>query len=231
MSSTYLFAGGSSGIGFETVKMLLEQGDKIIVFSRESKDLPSEVEHHAIDFNNSNIEWPEITEELDGLVYFPGSIILKPFKSLKISDFETDHRLNVLGAVQMIQKYLPKIKKNTTSGIVLMSTVAVQTGMPFHSLVSSSKGAIEGLTRALAAEFAPFIRVNAIAPSLTETQLASNLIQGETRLNGAKTRHPLNSIGDAKDVAAWVCHLLSEKSKFVSGQIFKLDGGISDLRK
>jgi NAD(P)-dependent dehydrogenase (short-subunit alcohol dehydrogenase family) len=231
MSSTYLFAGGSSGIGYETVKMLLDQGNKIIVFSRERKNLPIEVEHHVFDFKDTSSVWPDLKVELDGLVYFPGSILLKPFKSLKISDFENDYKLNVLGAVQIIQKYLPKIKKNTISSIVLMSTVAVQTGMPFHSLVSSSKGAIEGLTRSLAAELAPFIRVNAIAPSLTETPLAANLIQGEARLNAAQARHPLQSIGNAKDIAAWVCHLLSDKSKFVSGQVFKLDGGMSDLRK
>lgn len=231
MSRTFLIAGGSSGIGLETVQQLLSQGDKVIVFSRERRELPIEVEHHSIDLSSSTIEWPEISEELDGLAYFPGSILLKPFKSLKVSDFETDYRLNVMGAVQMIQKYLPLIKKNTASGIVLMSTVAVQTGMPFHSLVSTSKGALEGLTRALAAELAPSIRVNAIAPSLTNTPLSSNLIQGEVRMNSAKARHPLQSIGEASDIAAWVCHLLSEKSKFVSGQVFKLDGGMSDLRK
>ena len=127
-----------------------------------------------------SILFPEI---IDGLVYCPGSISLKPFNRFNEDDFINDYKLNVIGAAKIIQHLLPNLKKSASPSIVLFSSVAVQTGMPFHSLVASSKGAIEGLTKSFAAEFAPSIRVNCIAPSLTETGLANFLINSADKKN------------------------------------------------
>jgi NAD(P)-dependent dehydrogenase (short-subunit alcohol dehydrogenase family) len=161
----------------------------------------------------------------------PGSILLKPFRSLSRGDYEADYRLNVLGAVDTIKKYQSLLSKNTTTSILLMSTVAVGTGMPYHSLVASSKGAIEGLTRALAAELSPNVRVNAIAPSLSETPLAEKLLNTEEKKQAGRERHPMKQIGQAEDIAAYMALLLSDAAKFVTGQILAIDGGMGTLRK
>jgi NAD(P)-dependent dehydrogenase (short-subunit alcohol dehydrogenase family) len=164
------------------------------------------------------------------LVYCPGTIALKPFNRFSPTDFQTDYQLQVLGAIQSIQTALPALKKSEQAAIVLFSTVAVQQGLPFHSLVSASKGAIEGLTRSLAAELAPKIRVNAIAPSLTNTPLAENLLNSDAKREANAARHPLKRIGEASDIAHMAAFLLSDNASWVSGQILHVDGGISSLR-
>ena len=231
MQKTYLIAGGSSGIGRALSQQLLDAGHKVIVLSRQRKDLPDAIEHHAVDFSEAELQLPEISDVLHGIVYMPGSILLKPFRSLSRADYETDFRLNVLGAVDTIKKYQSLLAKDSSTAILLMSTVAVQTGMPYHSLVASSKGAIEGLTRALAAELSPNIRVNAIAPSLTDTPLAEKLLNTEEKKQVGKDRHPMKAIGQADDIAACMTLLLSDAGKFISGQVIAIDGGMSSLRK
>jgi NAD(P)-dependent dehydrogenase (short-subunit alcohol dehydrogenase family) len=144
--------------------------------------------------------------------------------------FKNDFETNVLGAVKVIQKYLPNLQKSEKASIVLFSTVAVQTGMSFHASVAASKGAIEGLTRSLAAELSPKIRVNCIAPSLTDTPLAAKLLDSEQKKIASSERHPLKTIGEAADVASMVTWLLSDSAKFVTGQVFKMDGGISSIK-
>lgn len=168
--------------------------------------------------------------EIHGLVYCPGSINLKPFDRIKPADFELDYQLQVIGVIKIIQQVLPKMKISLNASIILFSTVAVQTGLPFHTQVAASKGAIEGLTKALAAEFAPKIRVNTIAPSLTNTPLANSLINSEQKMDANAQRHPLKRIGTAADIANMAEYLLSEKASWITGQIFHIDGGISAIK-
>ena len=168
--------------------------------------------------------------EIHGLVYCPGSINLKPFDRIKPADFELDYQLQVIGVIKIIQQVLPKMKISLNASIILFSTVAVQTGLPFHTQVAASKGAIEGLTKALAAEFAPKIRVNTIAPSLTNTPLTNSLINSEQKMDANAQRHPLKRIGTAADIANMAEYLLSEKASWITGQIFHVDGGISAIK-
>lgn len=224
----YLIIGGSSGIGFEVVNQLQAQQHQVTVLSRTLRLLNEfpQVTHHTFDASQEQPNFPTISTPIDGLVYCPGSINLKPFKGLKPEDFLNDWRINVLGAIQVIKHYLPQMADK--SAIVLFSTVAVQTGMNFHSSISAAKGAIEGLTRSLAAEFAPKIRVNAVAPSLTQTPLADKLLNTEAKVQASAERHPLKAIGQPTDVAQAVLYLLN--ANWVTGQIITVDGGLSSIR-
>jgi NAD(P)-dependent dehydrogenase (short-subunit alcohol dehydrogenase family) len=228
---TYLIVGGTSGIGLEIVK-LLSKDNRVVVLSRNNRNLDglNNVEFHSADVTKSINELPQIVSNLDGLAYCPGTINLKPLKSLKIEDFQTDFEINVLGAVKVINKYFNNLKSAGKTSIVLFSTVAVQMGMQYHASVASSKGAVEGLTKSLAAEFAPNVRVNCIAPSITNTPLAEKLLNNEAKLKASEDRHPLKQIGDSKGVAELGSFLLSEISGFITGQIIKVDGGISSIK-
>ena len=228
---TYLIVGGTSGIGLETTK-LLSKNDRVIVLSRAKRNLDgfNNVEFYSTDVTKPVDEFPNIDSAINGLVYCPGTINLKPLKSLKIEDFQNDFEVNLLGAVKVINKYFNNLKSSERSSIVLFSTVAVQTGMPYHSSIASAKGAVEGLTRSLAAEFAPTIRVNCIAPSITNTPLAEKLLNNESKRKASEDRHPLKRIGDAEEIAKTVLYLLSESANFITGQIIKVDGGISSIK-
>jgi NAD(P)-dependent dehydrogenase (short-subunit alcohol dehydrogenase family) len=228
---TFLIVGGTSGIGLETVK-LVSKDNRIIVISRTKRNLDDlqNVEFHSADVTKSIEDLPSLNDPIDGLVYYPGSINLKPFKSLKVDDFQKEFEVNLLGAVKVINKYFNNLKSAEKSSIVLFSTVAVQTGMQYHASIASAKGAIEGLTRSLAAEFAPSIRVNCIAPSITATPLAEKLLNNETKLKTSEERHPLKRIGDAKEIANLVEFLLSDSVSFITGQIIKIDGGLSSIK-
>lgn len=227
----YLIVGGTSGIGLETTK-LLSQNNRVIVLSREKRNLDglNNVEFFTADVTKSVDELPQISEPINGIVYCPGTINLKPLKILKIEDFQNDFEVNLLGAVKVINKYFNNLKEAGKSGIVLFSTVAVQTGMQYHASIASAKGAVEGLTRSLAAEFAPGIRVNCIAPSITNTPLAEKLLNNEAKLKASEDRHPLKRIGDSKEIAEAVAFLLSDSASFITGQIIKVDGGISSVK-
>lgn len=229
--NTFLVVGGTSGIGLETTK-LLSQYNRVIVLSRTNRNLSelSNVQFLSADITKSADELPQISDPIDGLVYCPGTINLKPIKSLKTEDFLYDFEINLIGAVKVINKYFNNLKLSDKASIVLFSTVAVQTGMPYHSSVAASKGAVEGLTRSLAAEFSPGIRVNCIAPSITNTPLAEKLLNNETKLKASEERHPLKRIGSSAEIAQTVEFLLSEKSGFITGQIIKVDGGISSVK-
>jgi 3-oxoacyl-[acyl-carrier protein] reductase len=221
---TFLFIGANSDVALEARKQQELKGNRVICISRSENE-------EFTDFligDPVKSEFPEIDSSFDGLVYFPGSITLKPFRSIKVADFQNDFELNVLGAINSIQYYLTKL--NEGSSVVLFSTVAVQTGMPFHSAVSTSKGAIEGLTRALAAEFAPKYRVNCIAPSLTQTKLAGRLLNSDEKVEAMAQKHPLKKIGSTKDLANTVDFLLNDSSSWISGQILAVDGGMSTLK-
>lgn len=222
--------GASKGIGLALAQQLAELGHE--VYATYAKTAPS-LEHQNITWQQFDVLAPtplNLPDILDGLVYCPGTIALKPFNRFSTADFQSDYQLQVLGAIQSIQTALPALKKSEQAAIVLFSTVAVQQGLPFHSLVSASKGAIEGLTRALAAELAPKIRVNAIAPSLTNTPLAENLLNSDAKREANAARHPLKRVGEAADIAHMAAFLLSDQATWISGQIMHVDGGISSLR-
>jgi NAD(P)-dependent dehydrogenase (short-subunit alcohol dehydrogenase family) len=225
----YLIVGGSSGIGLHLAKTLALAGNKVQVLSRSWKEaeIPQNITFSSIDITEEVVQFPEITEPVDGLIYCPGSINLRPFRALKQADFMNDLQINYLGAVKTIQKYLPQLQQSTAPSIVLFSTVAVQKGMPFHASIAGAKGAIEGLTKSLAAEFAPKIRVNAIAPSLTETPLAEKLLNSESKMASAAERHPLKKIGSVQDISEAALYLLN--ATWVSGQILAVDGGMSSI--
>ncbi len=229
--NTYIVVGGTSGIGLETTK-LLSQNNRVIVLSRTNRNIDglNNVEFHFTDVTNSIDELMGIAEKIDGLIYCPGTINLKPIKSLKIEDFQSDFEVNLLGAVKVINKYFNNLKSAEKSSIVLFSTVAVQTGMPYHASIAAAKGAIEGLTRSLAAEFTPNIRVNCIAPSITNTPLAEKLLNNEAKLKASEDRHPLKRIGNAKEIAETVAFILSDSASFLTGQVIKVDGGISSIK-
>jgi NAD(P)-dependent dehydrogenase (short-subunit alcohol dehydrogenase family) len=170
-----------------------------------------------------------VPDELHGLAYCPGSINLKPFHRIKPAEFIDDLKLQTIGAIKVIQAVLPNLKAGFGS-IVLFSTVAVQQGFNFHAQVAVSKGAIEGLARSLSAEFAPTIRVNCIAPSLTDTPLAQRLLNTDQKRDANAERHPLKRIGTSVDIANAASYLLAEESAWVTGQIIKVDGGMSSIK-
>jgi 3-oxoacyl-[acyl-carrier protein] reductase len=228
----YLVIGGSSGIGLELVKKLLNQGHDVYAASRHKGDLPIEAKFIELDvLENIESLKSALPEKIDGLAYCPGTINLKPFARLKEEDFLNDYKVNVLGAVKVIQSVFNNLKNAGNSSIVLFSTVAVQQGMGFHASIAAAKGAIEGLTKSLAAEFASIkIRVNAIAPSLTATPLASQLISTPERKEASDKRHPLGRIGTAEELADAAYFLISPQSSWITGQILGIDGGMSSIR-
>lgn len=230
--SNYLVIGGSSGIGSEVVKKLTSDNNKVYVISRDPDKIADSkyVQKFSCDVSETDVTLPAIEEPTKGLVYCPGTINLKPLRSLKIKDFSDDFNVNALGAVRTIQNYLPKLKEASNSSIVLFSTVAVQVGMPYHTSIAMAKGAVEGMTRSLAAELAPDIRVNAIAPSITDTPLASRLLSTDEKRDASAKRHPLNKIGKPEEIANAVAYLLSDESSWITGQIMHIDGGISSVK-
>ena len=167
---------------------------------------------------------------LDGLVFCPGSISLKPFSRLSQEELFVDFDLQVAGAIRVVQSCLPSLKKSAAPSVVLISSVAAGTGLAYHAQVSAIKSAIEGLTRSLAAEFAPAVRFNCVAPSLTDTPLAGHLLNTPEKREANAARHPLKKIGGAEDIAGCICYLLSEESKWITGQTIRVDGGISTLK-
>jgi len=225
--------GGSSGIGLEIVKRLEDNQNEVFVGSRTSETLVDypQVHHLQLDVTKDFSDLEGLPEIVHGLVYCPGTIVLKPFHRLTSADFRRDFEINLLGAVKVIQGCLKRLKKSPAgASIVLFSTVAVKVGMPFHASVASAKAAVEGLMKSLAAEFAPRIRVNAIAPSLTDTPLAGALLSSEERQKASAERHPLKRIGSPQEIAGFAQYLLRDEGSWITGQIFHVDGGMSSIR-
>ena len=227
MKKNILLIGGSSGIGLATAKLLTESHE-VYIASRSSDSLTGlDIHHLPFDVTTDDLSTLDLPAELSGLVYCPGSINLRPFKGLKPEAFEADFQINVMGFVKSLQAVLPKL--TTNSSVVLYSTVAVKVGMAFHASVAASKGALEGLGKSLAAELAPKTRVNIIAPSITNTPLADRFLNNEAKMEKSAQRHPLKRVGEASDIAAMTCFLLSDDSSWMTGQILGLDGGMSTL--
>lgn len=233
MSNTknILIIGGSSGIGKAIVEHLSQDPVHLYLVSRS----PQEFDESNITIMSQDVLQEDIAhflpDVLHGVVYCPGSIHLRPFHQFKEQDFLDDFNVNLIGAVRTLQAALPRLKKaESPASVVLFSTVAVQTGMPYHASVASAKGAVEGLTRSLAAEWAPRIRVNAIAPSLTDTPMSAQLLSNEKKQQASAERHPLKRYGKPKDIAEMAAFLLSDKASWMSGQIIHVDGGLSSLK-
>ncbi len=230
--SNYLIVGASSGIGKSLALQLANSGNRVYAtYCKTEVQSDSDlIDYHYLNVLDENILLDFLPDSINGIIYCPGSISLRPFERIKPQDFITDYNLQVLGAIKIIQALLPKLKKAENASIVLYSTVAVQTGLPYHTQVAASKGALEGLTRALAAELAPAIRVNCIAPSLTDTPLASSLLNTDQKREANALRHPLKRIGTAEDIANMTEFLISEKATWITGQIFHVDGGMSAIK-
>lgn len=224
-----LLIGGSYGIGLAIAKEL-QEGNTVFVASRTNEEIAEmNVTHIPFDATTDTLDTSKLPEVIDGLVYCPGSINLRPFRGLKPDAFEQDLQINFISLVKVIQSVLPNLTASNQSSIVLFSSVAASMGMPFHTSVAAAKGAIEGFAKALAAEYAPKIRVNVIAPSLTHTPLAEKFLSNDDKKEKSAQRHPLKRVGTSDDMAQMASFLLSEKSSWISGQIFHVDGGMSTL--
>ena len=228
-----LIVGAGKGVGIRTAELLHNDYQLITI----SRSLTSELEglntkFYQLDVAKDNLDiLNDLPETIHGVVYCPGSINLKPFNRLTAQDFLNDFQQNVLGAVAIIQKVLPNLKRANGASVVLFSTVAAKLGMPFHSSIAASKGAIEGLAKSLAAELAiSHVRVNVIAPSLLDTPLAGFLINTDEKKEASGKRHPLQRIGTPNEIAHLVRFLISEESSWITGQIIGADGGLGSLK-
>ena len=225
---TTLIIGASSAVGEALAQIALNEGNKVITLSRTSP-VTNGTTYYSYDLMDSN-SFPKIEEPIDQLIYCPGTINLKPFRSIKQEDFQHDLAINVLGAIQLIQHFLPNLLASSSASVVLFSTVAVQVGMPYHASIAVSKGAVEALTKSLAAEYASKIRFNCIAPSLTDTPLAGRLLSSPEKKVANGERHPMKRVGEASDLAEMAAFLLGGKSSWITGQILHVDGGMSTLK-
>lgn len=222
-----LVIGGSKGIGNAIIFSLVKENKVFNISRTEPEQKHSNLTHYSCNVLTDNL--PDI-ENVDTLIYCPGSINLKPISRLSLDDFREDFEINVIGAIKSIQHYLPKIKKGNAPSILLFSTVASKLGMPYHASVAASKSAIEGLTKSLGAELAPNIRVNAIAPTITDTTLASKLLRNEKMIESIKERHPLKKFLNPEEVANMAAFLTSKNAASISGQIFQMDCGIVSFK-
>lgn len=227
-----LIIGASSGIGHALALQLQEQGATLFTAGRtqpegiQSTHMTWDItQTPAVDALN------QLPDTLHGLVYCPGTINLKPFQRLTLDDYRRDFELNVLGAVGAIHACYAVIKKSKSGSILLFSTVAAKLGMGMHSSVSVAKSAVEGLGKSLAAELAPFnVRVNVLAPSLTDTPLAGFLLGDDTKRDAANKRHPLNRYGTPGDIAGMAAYLLTDQASWITGQVIGIDGGMGSLK-
>ncbi|MEL7498778.1 MAG: SDR family oxidoreductase [Planctomycetota bacterium] len=233
MSKQFVIVGGSKGIGFAIVQRLLSEGNQVTVLSRTAEALESldGVTHIPWDASSEDLPADQLPESIDGLVYCPGSLNLRSFKSLKPEVFQEDFQLNVVGAIKTIQGCLKGMKSAGKSSVLMFSTVAVGQGMFAHASIAASKGAIEGLTRTIAAELAPNVRVNCVAPALTNTPLTSKFFATEEKANAMAEKYPLGRAGTVDDMANAAMFLLSDESSWITGQVLGVDGGMSTLRK
>ena len=225
----HLIIGASSGIGKALAEMLLAEGHEVYG-THHSNDALDGVQSISFDVVNDTFDPSFLPDTIDSFTYCPGAIDLKPFSRIKREDMIADMQLQVFAAVGILQEILTRLKKSSNASVLFFSTVAVQAGFNYHSQVAMSKGAIEGLSRSLAAELAPTVRVNTIAPSLTDTPLAEKLLSNDAKREANADRHPLKRVGTADDIAAMAAFLHSEKASWISGQVMRVDGGMSSLK-
>ncbi|MBU3681740.1 MAG: SDR family oxidoreductase [Flavobacterium sp.] len=220
--------GGSYGIGL-AIAELMQNEYQLYILARTAPQ--TAVQATFIPFDAGTDEFPlaQLPDTIDGFVYCPGSINLRPFRGLKMENFEQDMQVNFFQMARCLQAAMPRLTNSVSASVVLFSSVAASMGMPFHSSIAAAKGAVEGFAKAIAAEYAPQLRVNVIAPSLTHTPLADKFLNSELKQEKANERHPLKRYGQADDMAQMAVFLLSEKSSWMSGQVMHLDGGMSTL--
>lgn len=224
----YFVVGGSSGIGGQIVNDLEKDRHFIYATYHSNPQTSREnVQYHALDVREDEMKLEDFPDQLDGVIYCPGSINLKPFNRFKVRDFADDFALQVLGAIKTINFSLSSLRKGNKPSILLFSTIAVQKGFDFHTQVSTSKGAIEGLVRSLAAEFSPVIRVNAIAPGLTDTPLASRMLSTDKKRASLNDMNPMKRVGKVSDISGLAMFLLSDTAEWITGQVIHADGGMS----
>ena len=229
----FLIIGASSGIGKQLAAQLVAAKNRVYgTYNKTEVDSSNDLlSYHHLNVLDETLNLDFLPDTLDGIAYCPGSINLKPFRRITPDDFTNDYKLQVVGAIKVIQALFTKLRKSGNGSIVLFSTIAVQNGFAYHSQVSASKGAIEGLTKALAAEFSPKIRVNCIAPSLTDTPLAGNLLNTEGKKEDNAAKNPLKKNGEPIDIANMAEFLLSNKANWITGQVMHVDGGHSTIKK
>ncbi len=229
--------GATGSIGSSLAKQLVESGEQVHLVGRDQSSLSELAKSLNSSFTVCDVLEENFSEKIandlndvpiNGLAFCVGSIDLKPLKLTKKSDFMQSFNLNLISATEIIKSLADNLKKNKGS-IVLFSTVAVKKGFPNHAIVSSAKGAIEGLTLALAAEFAPNIRVNCIAPSLTNSKISNFLLKNEKIAEGIAKMHPMKRIGEGVDSASVAKFLLKNESSWITGQILGVDGGRSSV--
>ncbi len=230
MTQNYLIIGGTSGVGAAVLDRLISQDRAVYQLTRNCESVPVDPAVRSGRWDPRADGFPEqfVPDTLAGLIYCPGTIRLKPIGRLRETELREDLEVNLMGAVKAIQGSLASLQRAEQASIVLFSTVAVQTGMAYHASVASAKGAVEGLTRSLAAELAPRIRVNAVAPSIICTPLAERLLNTSEKKELAAERHALKRIGSADDIAMTVDWLLQDS--WVTGQVIPVDGGLSSVR-
>ena len=235
MSEKYVIFGATGSIGSSLAEQLKNSGNNIHLVGRNESELSSVSEklgcsHTVVDgLEDGFIEKVKSDiSEIKGLAYCVGSIDLKPLRMVNEQDFQKCMKLNLYSAVEAIKGFQESLKKNKGS-IVLFSTVAAQRGFTNHAIIASAKAAVEGLTVSLAAEFAPNIRVNCVAPSLTKSKIAEPMLKNTAIAEGIAKAHPLKRLGEGKDSAALAKFLLTEDSSWVTGQIIAVDGGRSKL--
>lgn len=239
MPGRVLIVGGTGGIGSATARLLHDQGYQLHLVGRSEEKLVPLAQQLGAGYTRGEIEEDDFFSRvgrdagapLDGLVYAVGTIKLAGLAQLTESDLANDMRLNAIGAALAVQAALPALRRSGSgASVVLFSSVAAQQGFSAHSSISMAKGAVAGLTLALAAELAPSIRVNAIAPSLTRTPLARGVLSSETVAASLAGQHPLQRLGAPEDIAALTAFLLSSNASWITGQILGVDGGRSTLR-
>lgn len=223
----YLLVGSSSAIASKVIEKLKEQGHELWTISRSEMEVASQ--HKVLNIVTDYIPENFLPDTLHGLIYFPGTIILKPFHRISVDEFMMEYQINFIGAVKSIQAALPALKRGNGS-VVLISTVAATIGLGFHASIASSKAALEGLSKSLAAEYAPTIRFNVVAPSITDTPLAEKLLNTEEKKLNSGKRHPLNRVGESEDIASAILFLLGKESSWITGQTLHVDGGMSSLK-
>jgi len=230
MTKNILIIGASSDIGLEICKLANADGHNIYATSRDDVNANNFDNFIQLDPNKSLDVLDDLPENIDGLVYCPGTINLRSLQRLTLEDIKNEMEVNFYGAFNIIKKVLPNLKKNDGASVVLFSTVAVKTGMPMHSSIAAAKGAVEGLAKSLAAELAPRVAINCIAPSIVDTKLAANILSTDERKQASADRHPLKTIGSINSIANSAYFLLQAKENWISGQIFRPDGGLSALK-
>jgi len=235
MSEKYLIFGATGSIGSNLAEQLKSSGHDIHLVARNEEMVSTIANKLSCSFTVADVLEDNFIEkvkadvsEVKGIAYCVGSIDLKPLRMVKEEDFNKCMKLNLYSAVEIIKGYQESLKKNKGS-IVLFSTVAAQRGFTNHAIIASAKAAVEGLTVSLAAEFAPNIRVNCIAPSLTNSKIAEPMLKNKVLAEGIAKAHPLKRLGEGKDSASMAKFLISEESSWITGQIIAVDGGRSKL--